>query len=104
MRGDLDALEKLLPDADSFRLQTWFELPAAAIRLDGLAVIADEASVESEGLLGAGGYLEPFRLRALGIIREDQNLIAEADRNFRALRLDWHAAQTPRMLELRRGN
>jgi class 3 adenylate cyclase len=104
VRGDLDDLEKLLPDAESFRLQTWFELPAAAIRLDGLAVMADEASVESEGLLGAGGYLEPFRLRALGIIREDQNLIAEADRNFRAMQLDWHAAQTPRLLELRRGS
>ena len=39
-------------------------------------------------------YLEPFALRALGIIREDEALLARALEGFRALELDWHAAQT----------
>ena len=41
-----------------------------------------------------GMYLEPFALRALGIVREDDELITRALDRFEVMRLDWHAAQT----------
>ena len=39
-------------------------------------------------------YLEPFALRALGIVRDDKSLIERAADRFAALDLDWHAART----------
>jgi hypothetical protein len=30
-------------------------------------------------------------------VREDDELVAQADERFRALKLDWHAAQTPHL-------
>ena len=102
-RGDVGALHEIIPDVEWFRRQSWFALPAAAVRLDALAVIGDEEAVESSGgLLKSNGYLEPFMLRALGIVRGDEQLLAEADRKFRSLRLDWHARQTPILRDLRR--
>jgi class 3 adenylate cyclase len=101
-RGDVGSLHEILPDVEWFRRQSWFALPAAAVRLDALAVIGDEEAVESSGgLLKSKGYLEPFMLRALGIVRGDDELVAQADRKFRALRLDWHARQTQSLRDLR---
>ena len=57
----------------------------------------------STEIAAAGGTVErfagdavlgPFRLRALGIVRADDGLLARADERFRALGLDWHADQT----------
>jgi class 3 adenylate cyclase len=103
-RGDIATLEQLLPEVDWFRRQSWFVLPAAAARLDALAVIGTEGSVRQEGLLQPTGYLEPFMLRALGMVSGDEALVRDAGRKFRELRLDWHAAQTPVLRELRRRN
>ena len=47
------------------------------------------------------GYLEPFMLRALGLAREDDGLLAQADERFRALGLDWHADQTEPLIRFR---
>ena len=41
-----------------------------------------------------GTYLEPFALRALGIVRADDALVSRAGELFAALGLDWHGAQT----------
>jgi hypothetical protein len=103
-REDLDALEELLADTEWFTRQTWFALPAAAVRFDGLAVVGDEETIErdTERLLQPKSYLEPFLLRALGIVRDDERLLGQADERFRTLRLGWHAAQTARLRELRR--
>jgi hypothetical protein len=38
--------------------------------------------------------MEPFALRALGIVRDDETLIEQALSRFTTLGLDWHAAQT----------
>ena len=47
------------------------------------------------GFAGRGNtYLEPFALRALGIVCEDERLIAQALERFEAMQLEWHAAQT----------
>jgi hypothetical protein len=100
-REDFGTLEKLLVGNDWFSRQNWFLLPGAAARLDALAVIGSEEAIEAESLPARDGYLEPFRLRALGAARSDQELIAQADERFRALGLDWHAAQTKALVGFR---
>jgi len=100
-RQDLATLEKLLAEQDWYSRQTWFLLPGAAARLDALAIVGGEAAMEAEGLPARDGYLVPFRLRALGLARTDDRLIAQADERFRALHLDWHAAQTAAFVQLR---
>jgi hypothetical protein len=37
----------------------------------------------------------------LGIVRGDETLIEQADECFRALRLDWHADQTEKLVRFR---
>jgi hypothetical protein len=43
-------------------------------------------------------YMEPFALRALGVVREDEEMISRAVERFDALALGWHAAQTRALL------
>jgi hypothetical protein len=65
-------------------------------RLDGLAALRDRQRVEAEAapLLRPGIYVEPFALRALGIVRGDDALIERAIVRFDAMGLDWHADET----------
>jgi hypothetical protein len=53
---------------------------------------------EADRHLKPGTYLEPFALRALGIVREDGGLIERAADRFAGLGLDWHAARTRELL------
>ena len=46
-----------------------------------------------------GTTVEPFALRALGVARHDDELLARADERFTALGLAWHRAQTERLLD-----
>jgi hypothetical protein len=101
VRRRLDVLEELLADDLWLRRQTWFALPAAAVRLDALAVLGKAADIET-AFAPPRSYVEPFALRALGLARADESLLADADRSFRALGLQWHAGQTPRLAELRK--
>jgi hypothetical protein len=57
-----------------------YGLAFEAARLDGLAALRDRDGVEAEvpPYLRAGTYLEPFALRALGIVREDEALVDRA--------------------------
>jgi hypothetical protein len=87
-----------------------FELPvergfvwgagAMASRIDALVAFRRYDLVEREvqALVEPGLVLEPFALRALGIARGDDDLLARADELFRALGLEWHRAQTDRLL------
>ena len=61
--------------------------------LDGLAALGERVRVEPEALpaLRPGTYLEPFALRALGLVREDASLSGSGER-FEAFGLEWHAA------------
>jgi hypothetical protein len=70
--------------------------------MDALALLRDGKRVESEApaLLQHGTYVEPFALRALGIVRGDPELLAQADARFAALGLDWHRAQTEMLLRV----
>jgi hypothetical protein len=73
---------------------------AAAARLDALAALGRRERVEQEAepLLRPNSYLEPFALRALGLVREDRDLIAQAIERFESMGLDWHAAETRALL------
>ena len=99
-RGEIDVALAVVPPFDEYELQTWFALPVAAARLDALAAARDRDRVELEAppLIRPGMYMEPFALRALGLVREDDELIARALDRFEAMQLDWHAAQTRALL------
>jgi class 3 adenylate cyclase len=94
-RGDLAAVESLLGEP-AVRVSNWFYLSSMAAHLDGLAALGKRERVEAEAaaVLQPGTYLEPFALRALGLVREDETLIHRAAKRFEAFGLGWHAART----------
>jgi class 3 adenylate cyclase len=98
-RAELGTVESLLAEP-GLRRTNWFYLSALATYLDGLAALRERARVEVEAnrLMQPGTYLEPFALRALGIVREDASLVERAAGGFARLGLDWHAARTRALL------
>jgi class 3 adenylate cyclase len=99
-RGDLARVEQLLAETSKpSSIHTTFFLNSTAIWLDGLAAIGDRQRVEADALplLKPNTYLEPFALRALGFVREDESLLEQAVNRFEAMRLDWHAAETRKL-------
>jgi class 3 adenylate cyclase/tetratricopeptide (TPR) repeat protein len=97
-RGDLQQLEEVI-DVD-WRVSTWFGMSAIVNRMDGLAALGDRKRLEEEAppLMKPHTYPEPFALRALGIVREDDELIRQALEGFEAMGLDWHAEHTRALL------
>jgi len=95
LRGELDQVDGLQP-IDLARVKHEYALPAVAARLDMLAALKERSQVEREApaLLQSGTYLEPFALRALGAVREDEQLLAQAIDRFDAMGLKWHAKQS----------
>jgi tetratricopeptide (TPR) repeat protein len=101
--GRLDDVERFTPTPEELReSHPWYALQAAAARLDALAALGERELLEAEAPLAGrpGTYLEPFALRALGVVREDGALLEEAVARFLALGLSWHAEET-RRLELK---
>jgi len=98
VRGDREDAKRLLET--EFERDFVFGPSVWGTRLDGLAALAMNDAVEAQAsaFLRSRTYIEPFALRALGIVRRDDALVARADERFRALGLDWHAAQTERLL------
>jgi hypothetical protein len=94
-RGDLAEVESLLGEP-AVRSSNWFYLSSMAAHLDGLAALGKREGVETEAASARqpGTYLEPFALRALGLVREDETLVERAAEHFEALGLGWHAAKT----------
>jgi class 3 adenylate cyclase len=99
VRGQIDEID-CFEAVDLARGKTWYALTAAAARLDTLAALKERSLVERDApkLLQPGTYLEPFALRALGSVREDELLIEEAAGRFDAMGLEWHAEQSRRLL------
>ena len=71
-----------------------------AARLDAFLALGRHDRIEDEApeLLQPGTTVEPFALRALGIARRDDELLARADQLFAALGLEWHRAQLGRLV------
>ena len=84
-------LRMALERGDRHSLETLIELPVEralvwgpgifAARMDALVALgrSDEIEAEAPELLQAGTSVEPFALRALGLARRDDDLLARAD-------------------------
>jgi hypothetical protein len=98
-RGDLDDVERRIPKESP--PSSTREVDILVARMDGLAALRrrDQLEAEAAALLKPGTYLEPFALRALGIVRPDPELIETAQQRFREMGLDWHAAETEALAE-----
>ena len=98
VRGDLERLETLV--GVEAGVSTWFGMGAVLARLDALSVLGDRAAVEREAtpLLHPGTLPEAFALRALGRVREDDELLRRALERFEAMGLDVPAAETRALL------
>ena len=98
VRGDVESVREL-SQVPFLRTFVWGPAVFGTL-LDALAALREGERIEGEAprFLQAGTITEPFALRALGIVRGDDELLAEADDRFAALGLEWHRAQTERLL------
>lgn len=96
-RGDRDAAEALI-DLPVERALVWGP-GIFATRLDAFVALGRHDLIERDApeLVQPGTTVEPFALRALGVARRDDELLARADELFAALGLEWHRAQTERL-------
>ena len=99
-RSRYDDVERILAPHEDARLLSGLQFQAA--RLDGMAALHDREWIEAHalGFARPRTYLEPFALRALGIARDDDALLEQADGRFAALGLEWHRAQTEMLLRV----
>ncbi len=99
-RSDSGALRRLVDSLDTRVFASIRRDPAAY--LDALLVLGEDERIEAEApeLARPGMYVEPFALRALGLVRRDSDAIRQAVARFEAMGLDRHAAETS---ELARG-
>ena len=80
-RGELDRVEALLVEpVGAGASDTWLLAPWLATRVVAMAALGDAQGVEREAppLLRPSSYVEPFALRALGLIRQDEALLERA--------------------------
>jgi class 3 adenylate cyclase len=96
-RGDLAEVETRLRDW-TFPIRD--RLDSLISHLNALVALDRRQEIEQESprLIRPGTYIEPFALRALGFARGDNELIGQAIDRFEAMSLEWHAAQTQRLL------
>jgi hypothetical protein len=103
-RGDLGAVAELLPaEPPAPGGRPPWDAYIRTVRLDALTALRDRERLEAEAppLLQPGTYFEPFALRALGVVREDAELLEQAVARFEAMELHWHATQTRALLSSR---
>src|SRR5262249_11953194 len=97
VRGDLDLAATYVEE----RIDSGAALgpdPFAAL-LDAYAALGLRDRIEATVPFVQGSrYLEPFALRARGIVRRDPALVSQAAARFDALGLAWHAEQTRQSL------
>ncbi len=96
--GDLAQVERLLAESPrAFRRgRGWFSALGAPARLDALAALGDREGVEAEAgpFLEQGTCLEPYALRALGVVRADDVLVERAAELFDSMGLSTAALET----------
>jgi hypothetical protein len=100
LRDDLELAEQIVADPlpDRGWHRAWLLLSTHSARIDALARLGHRDELETWEAPRAGTYLEPFYLRALGIVREDEQLLERSLAAFEALRLSSHAAETRAVL------
>jgi hypothetical protein len=97
-RGDLAEVRRLI-DASDFpitRRQTWYFTAAVAAHFDALVALGDleRAERDAREFLDTGTVLTAFATRALGSLRGDRALLAEAAESFERYGFDDQAADT----------
>jgi class 3 adenylate cyclase len=99
VRHDLAELRRLVDSIEPVAFVA-YRLDGPAALLDALVALGDHARIESEApaWLRPGTYVEPFAVRALGVTRTDEQLLRQAAARFAAINLDWHAAETRKLL------
>jgi class 3 adenylate cyclase len=101
LRGEPDRVEALLTEPiGAGASNTWFLAPWLATRLLAMAALDDLRGVEEEAppLLQPTTYLEPFALRALGMVRRDPELLGQAESSFQRMGLSSFAEETTRLI------
>jgi hypothetical protein len=100
LREERERVRTLLDEPVAPRGRNWYFLASMAARLDALWALGhrDRLDAEAPPHLGPGTYLEPFALRALGVVHEDESLVARAAACFEAMGLGWHAGRTRALL------
>ena len=101
LRNELDAVEEMLDEDVARRGHDWmFTSAMVTTRLDALLALGRHEDVEQEAapLASARSVLRPFAMRALGVVREDPDLLQAALERFEAFGLGWHAAETRRLV------
>jgi hypothetical protein len=104
LRGSLDEVERVAPTPATLAgTHSWYALQSASARLDALAALGEKKQLQAEApVLGiAGTYLEPFALRALALVDEDEVLLERAIERFEAMNLAWHASETRKLVAQR---
>jgi hypothetical protein len=96
-RGALAEVERLLGETGAPGLD---DPDGIIARLNALVVLGRRAQIEDEApaALKPSSYLEPFALRALGFAHDDEKLISQAIQRFEAMGMEWHAAETKKLL------
>ncbi len=82
------------------RHRYWFGLAATSAQLDLLAALGERGRVEelAESIPAANVYLRAFAVRALGLVREDRELLEQAAASFDRMSLARHTAETRALL------
>jgi class 3 adenylate cyclase len=95
-RGDLDRVRSLIQQPRIERGSMWWFAGAVTAYLDALATLGDRERVERDApkFLESPSALEPFALRALGVVRGDRYLLEEAAALFTQLGFERQAANT----------
>jgi hypothetical protein len=93
LRGDAEAARRLLDGYGRPTMRFMFDMAGAMTWLDASAGfgLRDNVEREATGLAVPGTCIEPFALRALGIVRDDPALLDRADRRFAELGQEWFA-------------
>jgi hypothetical protein len=94
LRGSLDEVTTLLEQPADWLWVNYSHARGATARLEALVAVGrtDEVEVLATRLSQPGTYLEPFALRALGLVRRDGALLAQAMNASRR----WDSTGTPR--------
>ena len=102
-RRDLAEAESILGMSQSSHgwHRGWFVFANLAAWLDAFSELGRRERVEELAgpYLHRASYVRPFALRALGRVRDDDRLVRDALKEFEALGLAWHAAETRSVLE-----
>jgi hypothetical protein len=100
LHGDLEEARRLVDRYGRPNLRFMFDMAGATAWLDASAALGLDEAVEREApaLAIPNTCMEPFALRALGVVRRDAGLLERADQRFAALGLDWYAERVSGIL------